>query len=151
LVPIRKPVTDVAFHFNVGERSNYACRLLRKAYLKGSRLLVRVDVPDLHSLDQALWVMGAGDFVPHARDSDPVEVRRHSPILIASQEAEGFAADVLVNLGADVPGGADRFDRVIEIVGSEPQERQAARQRWKRYQAMGLEPRALDLTEPRVK
>lgn len=142
-------MADVAFHLNVGDRSAYACRLLRKAYLRGARLLVLVDAPSVDGLDRALWLMGQGDFVPHARATDPATVRRHSPILIGTQSVDGFAADVLVNLGASFPAAADRFDRIIEIVGSESQDRQGARERWKQYKAQGLEPRAHDLTETR--
>ena len=37
---------EVAFHFNAPDRVGYACRLLRKAYLKGARLWVRVPADD---------------------------------------------------------------------------------------------------------
>lgn len=142
-------MADLVFHLNVGDRLAYACRLLRKAYLKGARPLVLVDAPALDALDRALWLMGQGDFVPHARAADPAIVRRHSPILIGTQVVDGFAADVLVNVGGGFPEAAERFDRIIEIVGSEPQDRQGARERWKRYKSDGFEPRAHDLAETR--
>ena len=33
-------MTEVAFHFNAPDKRSYACRLLRKAYLRGARVLV---------------------------------------------------------------------------------------------------------------
>ena len=62
---------------------------------------------------------------------------------------DGFSADVLVNLSGGFPAAAERFDRIIEIVGSDPQDRQGARERWKQYKAEGFEPSAHDLAETR--
>lgn len=138
-------MTEVAFHLNVGDKRAYACRLLRKAYLKGSRLLVLGDEPTLDALDLALWLMGQGEFVPHARGSDPAHVLRHSPILLSARETDGFAADVLVNMGSAMPAEVGRFDRVIELVGGGTEDRQGARERWRQYKAAGLEPLSHDL------
>ncbi|MGL6112844.1 MAG: DNA polymerase III subunit chi [Rubrivivax sp.] len=44
---------------------------------------------------------------------------------------------MLVNLGADDQGALDRFERIIEIVSADPQERQLARVRWREYEARG--------------
>lgn len=142
-------MTEVAFHLNVGDKREYACRLLRKAYLKGSRLLVLGDEPTIDALDQALWLMGQGEFVPHARDSDPVHVLRHSPILLSASDSDGFPAKVLVNMGHVIPTAVDRFDRVIELVSGGGDDRQEARERWRHYKAVGLEPLSHDLAGSR--
>jgi DNA polymerase-3 subunit chi len=142
-------MTEVAFHLNVGDKREYACRLLRKAYLKGSRLLVLGDEPTIDALDQALWLMGQGEFVPHARDSDPVHVLRHSPILLSARDSDGFPANVLVNMGHVIPSAVDRFNRVIELVSGEGDDRQEARERWRQYKALGLEPLSHDLATSR--
>lgn len=140
-------MTDVAFHLHVGDRAAYACRMLRKAYLKGARLLVLTDSEELDRLDRALWLMAPGEFVPHARESDSPWVLRYSPILMATQEVGGFPANVLVNLGAAPPSLPGRFDRVIEIVGNGADDRQMARERWRYYKAAGFEPHAHDLAQ----
>lgn len=142
-------MTEVAFHLNVGDKRAYACRLLRKAYLKGSRLLVLGDEPTIDALDQALWLVGQGEFVPHARDSDPAFVLRHSPILLSARETSGFAAEVLVNLGSAVPAAAERYERVIELVSGGADDRQGARDRWRQYKSVGLEPVSHDLAGSR--
>jgi DNA polymerase-3 subunit chi len=140
-------MTDVAFHLNVGDRSVYACRLLRKAYLKGARLLVLADPGAIDGIDRALWLMGPGEFVPHARQGDLQSVVARSPILITDSDVGEFPAEVLVNLSAVLPQAPARFQRVIEIVGSGTEDKQMARERWKYYKSAGLEPQAHDLTE----
>lgn len=136
---------DVAFHFNAPDKLGYACRLLRKAYLKGARVLVVVDDGDLAALDAALWTQVVGDFVPHSRPADPSHVQSRSPIHIASEALAQNGATVLVNLRADVPAGFERFARVIEVVTGDENDRFQARERWKRYKARGIEPQRHDL------
>ncbi len=138
---------EVHFHLNVGDRQAYVCRLLRKAHLKGSKVLVRLDGAALESLDSALWLMGQHDFVPHARATDPAHVQRHSPILLSNGVSATFEADVLVNLGSDVPPTAGTAKRLIEVVGDVAIDKQQARERWKRYKADGFDPQAHDLAK----
>ena len=61
----RKP--EVAFHFNAPDRLVYACRLLRKAYLKGARLLVLADEPT-GNLDEATSDRVFGEFLNLVRN-----------------------------------------------------------------------------------
>ena len=64
--------------------------------------------------------------------------RRPTPIWLADAGALPPAADVLVNLGPDDAPDADRFARVIELVGADDADRQAARRRWRAYEARGM-------------
>ena len=140
----RKP--EVAFHFNAPDRLVYACRLLRKAYLKGARLLVLADEPLARELDQRLWTMTGTEFVPHVLDGATAALLERTPIVISSAErAEAAAADVLVNLRDRWHEGCEQFARVIEVVTGESSVRDQARQRWKRYKTLGVEPQHLDL------
>ena len=46
--------------------------------------------------------------------------------------------DVLLNLGAQVPEGFERFGRVVEVVSAQDEaDRGQARVRWRQYQAQG--------------
>ena len=137
---------EVAFHFNAPDRLVYACRLLRKAYLKGARLLVLADEPLARELDQRLWTMAGTEFVPHVLDGATAALLERTPIVISSAErAEAAAADVLVNLRDRWPEGYEACARVIEVVTGEPSVRDQARQRWKRYKSLGVDPQHLDL------
>lgn len=139
-------MTEVAFHFNAPDRLGYACRLLRKAYLKGARLQVLADTGLATALDQQLWLISGVDFVPHCGSDAPAPLRARSPIVIGSHPGDPQDPEaVLVNLVDALPEGFERFARVIEVVTAEPAVRALARDRWKQYKAAGLEPQHLDL------
>lgn len=139
-------MTEVAFHFNAPDRLVYACRLLRKAYLKGARVLVLADAPLAEALDQRLWTLAGTEFVPHCRETADATLQGHTPIVISEAVPEvADGREVLVNLCDRLPDGYVRFARVIEVVTPEPPVRLLARERWKHYKAAGFEPLHLDL------
>lgn len=140
-------MTEVAFHLNVPDATAYACRLLRKAYLKGARVRVLADAGQIDTLDRALWLMGQGEFVPHATDASSDRVRQRSPIVLGTESPP--SAEVLVNLSSRMPEQAGSFGRVIEIVGAQESDRLQARQRWTLYRREGLNPMAIDLATRR--
>lgn len=139
-------VAQVAFHTGVADTTGYACRLLRKAWRAGSRVAVHGPAPALDRLDQALWMFEPLEFVPHAalpRDSgDPSRVAR-SPILLVHPGARAEGCPVAVCLGG--AGEVADYDRVIEIVGLEPADRDAARRRWREYERAGQVPEHLNV------
>jgi DNA polymerase-3 subunit chi len=138
-------MTEVAFHFNAPDKLGYACRLLRKGYMRGARLLVLVDEEDRPSLDAMLWTLAPGAFIPHATPADAGHVWARSPIQLATGLPVQSGATVLVNLRGDVPEGFDAYARVIEVVTGDDADRQRARQRWKLYKTNGIEPQRHDL------
>ena len=130
-------MTEVAFHFNAPDRVAYACRLLRKAVGSGARLVVTGLPETLQQLDAALWTFSPTDFVPHCfLESEPY-VLAASPVILATSIQSVPHQQVLVNLGQLVPGGFERFERVIEVVGLDDEDRQLARGRWKHYADLG--------------
>lgn len=139
-------MTEVAFHFNAPDPVAYACRLLRKAVSSGAKMVV-LGVPDtLQQLDLALWTFSPPDFVPHCHvDSDPSIVAM-SPVILASSTESLPHQQVLLNLGHRVPDGFERFDRVIEVVGLDDEDRQLARSRWKHYTDRGYNITRHDLS-----
>lgn len=140
-------MTDIAFHFGAPDRLAYTCRLLRKATATGARLQVRADPDTLAALDTALWGMGETDFITHCDASADATMRQHSAILLLGTDAALEPAfPVLVNLGEDVPHGFEQFHRVIEIVSTDAQDRQLARQRWKHYTSQGFTITRHDIT-----
>jgi len=141
-------MTEVAFHFNAPDKQAYACRLLRKGYLKGARLVVRTDAASLAALDAALWTFSAGDFIPHGREGDPPAVLQRSPVHLYGEvlgPVDDPASSVLVNLCASMPPTYERFARVIEVVGLDEHDRLQARERWRAYRQRGVEPVRHDL------
>jgi DNA polymerase-3 subunit chi len=143
-------MTEVEFHFNVGDKLDYSCRLLRKAHAGGAKLLVTADPVMLAQLDQMLWTLSATEFLPHCRSDAPPATLALSPIVLAASALEpvleGRATGVLVNLGQNVPPGFESFERFIEIVSSAPEDRLAGRQRWNHYKQRGYALKAHDRT-----
>ena len=130
-------MTEIAFHFNAADRLDHLCRLLRKAVLAGAKVGVVGPAAALTQLDAQLWAFSAPDFVPHCLQDSPAEVLAGSPVVLATS-TQGLAhQQVLVNLGQEVAVGFERFERVIEVVGLEEAQRQAARARWRHYTELG--------------
>jgi DNA polymerase III subunit chi len=133
-------MTEIAFHFNAPNKIAYACRLLRKAVGSGAKVVVTGDEETLQALDTQLWTFSALEFLPHCRADSPLEQRMASPIVLAAQlDASGTLPhhQVLVNLGDGVASGYERFERTIEVVTLDEQDRHNARLRWKHYADRG--------------
>ena len=133
--------TEVEFHTGVEAPLVFACRLLRKAFRKGARVLVTAPGAMLGRLDRELWTFDDKDFVPHVRWSGAgptPAVAARTPIWLTDGEPPAGSPPILINLGADAVASPEHFDRIIEIVSTEIDEVQAGRQRWRAYKSLGL-------------
>ncbi|MBU6502083.1 MAG: DNA polymerase III subunit chi [Burkholderiales bacterium] len=130
-------MTEVAFHFNTPDKTVYVCRLLRKAVARGAKVVVTAEAQELQALDVALWTFAPLDFVPHCRDSAQPAMLASSPVLLTQAVPAALHQQVLINLGDEVPDGFERFERLIEIVGVQDDDRVQARGRWKHYADRG--------------
>jgi DNA polymerase-3 subunit chi len=132
---------EVEFHTGVDDKLVFACRLLRKAYLKGAQVAVTGAPEWLARLDQALWSFEPYEFVPHARLARgavaPPRLAR-TPLWLLEPGAALPHREVLVNLGPGLADGYADFARVIEIVARDAPDREAGRQRWRAYEAAGV-------------
>jgi DNA polymerase-3 subunit chi len=138
-------VTGVEFHFNAPDKLGYACRLLRKAALKGAKVAVTGERPFLRELDTVLWTFEPLEFVPHCQASAPPNMLDATPIVLCASAREAPHHDVLVNFGAQVPEGFERFERLIEVVTLNEDDRAGARLRWQHYKSRGYELKRVDL------
>ena len=139
-------MTEIAFHFNAPDRLAYTCRLLRKAVASGARLVVTGPAEALDRLDTELWTFSATDFVPHCRARAEPALLAASPVVLADDPVSTPHQQVLLNLGAEVPTGFERFERVIEVVGLDDANRLQARMRWRHYADRGYAMTRHDLT-----
>ncbi|MDL2337335.1 MAG: DNA polymerase III subunit chi [Pseudomonadota bacterium] len=136
-------MTEVQFHVNVRDRLQYTCRLLRKASRLGVRVAVTGSPATLAELDRALWVFEADEFLPHATVGVSAllsSAQARAPVWLVAQPDRGTPRPVLVNLGADVASGFEAYQRVIEVVSTDDEDREAGRNRWRQYQACGYTP-----------
>jgi len=136
------------------DRLRMACQVVRKRVLAGQRLVVYCkDGSRLAAFDRMLWAFDDTAFVPHVLANDPLA--RETPVVLTAgdpREAAQAAGQPdqpqpwLLNLDDDCPPGFDAFDRLLEIVSDDPDDRQAARQRWRIYQTAGHAPQSHDLS-----
>ena len=133
-------MTEIRFHFNVTSRTGYACRLLRKAARQASPIAVTGPEELLAELDRELWAIGPAEFVAHAwaRDAEAVPPGlRAGTVWLAPDPLAAPIHEALLNLGEAMPRGFESFERLIELVSTDPADRAAARERWKGYAGRG--------------
>ena len=135
-------MTDISFHVHLPDKMHYACRLLRKAAGQGSRVCVVGDQALLLELDSLLWTFSPSDFVPHCFANASLLQLEASAVVLGWSPRP-----VVVNLGPGIPAGFEGFDRLIELVGTDVQDIQAGRQRWKLYKQAGLKPVRHDIAQ----
>lgn len=135
-------LTQVAFHFNVADKAGYVCRLLRKAVHAGSRVIVTGAAGELADLDRRLWTFAPQEFVAHCGSDAAPGMLLATPVVLAGSLNDAALDDlrhqVLLNLGAEVPSGFERFERLIEVVSQDDADRADARLRWRRYAEGGF-------------
>lgn len=137
-------MTEVFFYHGASDKVAAACALLGGAYAQKKPMLVYAPENDVASgVDRSLWTQPALGFVPHCRADSPLA--GETPILLTDNLDAPAQTDRLMNLGKAVPPGFERFQRLIEVVGQDDDDRQAARQRVALYKQRGCDVRYFDL------
>lgn len=135
---------EVLFHHNVADGRVYACRLVRKAIAGRRKVTVTGPQAALAAFDAALWSLSDTDFLPHCHADAAPELLAASPVVLSERAVASPHRDVLINLGQGIAEGFEDFARVIEVVESDPAQRQASRVRWKQYRESGCDVTAFD-------
>jgi len=131
-------VTRIEFHHGAPDKLQLACRLIGELHAAGRRVLVFAPGEALAAqIDRALWTQPALGFLPHCRTGAPLAAE--TPVLIGGQLDDTGEHDVLLNLDGELPPAFSRFERLIEIVGSDEADRQPARERFRFYRERGYE------------
>jgi len=138
--PRTGPAID--FHFNVDHHVTYACRVVRKARGAGKTVLVYSrDDARRRRLDLALWTFSALDFLPHVELPSPLA--EQTPVWLSAEPADQ-PRDLLLLLDDAPPPQFQqwfpRFERIIDVVTDDPDDRARARLRFKAYRDAGLTP-----------
>ncbi len=129
-------MTSIDFYFNAQDKLQVACRLAGKALVQKKRLLIYAPQREMaERVDRMLWTWPATGFVPHCLAHDPLA--KETPALIAVDAPEADDCEVLLNLSAECPPHFERFERLLEIVGREDDERANGRARYRFYRDRG--------------
>jgi DNA polymerase-3 subunit chi len=136
-------MTRIDFHFNAEHRLHYACRVTRKARAAGKRLVVLArDADRMAQFDSVLWAFSALDFLPHVYVDSPLA--SVTPVLLTLDPGAAPASDVLLTLDDEAPPEFaalfTRYERVIEVVSRQDDDRARARARFKTYREHGFGP-----------
>ena len=133
-------------HYNVPHRLRYACLVARTVYRRGMSLALWCrDERRLRDLDSLLWRFDDLAFLPHVRAESPLAAE--TPICW-STDLKALSGDVLLLLDDELPADWQtefgRFERIIDVVSTEPSELERSRARYRAYKAAGVELAAYD-------
>lgn len=118
------------------------CELARKAHDANLWTLVLTrDAEQAEQLDELLWAFDDEAYIPHQIAGD--EEDELTPVLIASPDVDTPMRALVINLRDEPVSGS--FDRVLEVVPADDSARGPLRERWKQYQARGLELKKYDM------
>jgi DNA polymerase-3 subunit chi len=118
------------------------CELARKAFDANLWTLVLArDEEQAQRLDELLWEFDADAYIPHQMAGD--EEDELTPVLIATPDTDRPMRALVINLRDDPVAGS--FERVLEVVPADDSARGPLRERWKQYQARGLELKKYDM------
>lgn len=141
-------MTEIEFHFNVPDKLQYACRLVRKVYRGGFKVVVTAEADLLSELDQLLWSFSAKEFVPHCLVNAQVNENtlKATPVLLTERPEDCPPGSILMNMGRTPPLNFERFERFIEVVANQEEDRILGRTRWSHYKDRGYALRRHDLS-----
>ena len=129
-------MTSIDFYFNAEDRLQVACRLAGKALAQGKRLLIYAPQAETaQRIDKLLWTWPATGFVPHCAPQDPLA--DETPVLVASEGEPVPGCEILLNLSAECPPHFERFERLLELIGTGTEERASGRSRFRFYRDRG--------------
>jgi DNA polymerase-3 subunit chi len=139
-------VTRIDFYHYAEDKLRYACRLAAVAVDRESRLVVYAsDTELLSGFDRLLWTYQSTRFVPHCRATDAIAAE--TPVVLATGSDALPHHDVLLNLDAEWPPFFASFERLLEIVANDEEDKQRARGRFVFYRKRGYEIRVNEITE----
>ncbi|HQR50339.1 MAG TPA: DNA polymerase III subunit chi [Methylophilaceae bacterium] len=142
-------MTRIDFYFNVDHKLRQVAELAMLALPRQRHLFVFTpDAAVADQLEAVLWTRTPTSFLPHCRAGH--RLAAETPIVIDWSEAAPPYDDVLVNLRPEQPPFFSRFRSLIEVVGQEQEDREAARARFRFYRDRGYEIRSHDVAGGRA-
>lgn len=139
-------MTKVDFYTGSDDKLRTACQLSHKAMQNGLRVLVYTPDPaSTEALDKLLWQYPATAFIPHCRGGDAAA--GDMPVVVDDAAQSLPHSEVLISLHPECPPFFTRFERVIEIVGTDEADVRQGRARFGYYRDRGYEMRHFDLSK----
>lgn len=139
-------MTRIDFYSNAEPKLQVACQLATKALLQQLRMVIYAPEETLaRNIDKLLWTYQASGFVPHCMASHALA--SETPVVIVIEDGEAPHHQVMLNLHRESPPSFSRFERLIEVVSTDEDDRRLARDRYRFYRDRGYEIHHHDLTK----
>ena len=131
-------MTRIDFYHYAEDKLRFACRLAARAYDQSSRVVVySPDAEALARLDKDLWTFQATRFVPHCYAG--ASLAGETPVILAASDEHLPHHDVLLNLADEWPPFFSTFERLLEIVAADDEDKAKARLRYAFYRKRGYD------------
>jgi DNA polymerase-3 subunit chi len=141
-------MTEVLFYTNAPDKLRTTCQLSCKALERDRRVMVLTPESRVtEQLSKMLWSTPSTGFTPHCRATD--HLAAVTPVIVDHTPEPVIHEDVLINLREEMPSYFSRFQRLVEIVTSDPDDRSRARERYRYYRDRGYEIVTHDLGKSR--
>lgn len=127
----------------MADKSAKVADLCSRAVVKGRKLTVFTPDEAMSArIEQALWQHSATSFLPSARAGSATQ---HEVAIILDQDGSQLLQDdILINLQAQHPPFFSRFKYLVELVGTDDEDKARARQRYKFYRDRGYSIKSTD-------
>ncbi len=133
-------MTRIDFYTYADDKLRFACRLAAKAYDQSKRVVVYAPEARTRSeFDRQLWTFQSTRFVPHCDAESPLAA--DTPVILARSGENLPHHDVLLNLADEWPPFFASFERLLEIVGVDEDDKARARERYAFYKKRGYDIR----------
>jgi DNA polymerase-3 subunit chi len=137
-------MTKVDFYTGSSDKLRTACQLSHKAMQHGLRAVISLpDAASCNTLDRLLWQYPDTAFIPHCDAAAPDS----APVFLCSGTDQFPHHEMLISLHPECMNFFSRFERVIEIIGTDEEDSRSGRERYKFYRDAGCELRHFDLTK----
>ncbi len=139
-------MTKIDFYYHFENKFQTACSLSAKAYARGMKVLAFcADAEASQKFSRMLWTAPALSFIPHCTADD--KLAPVTPVIVDHAGANPIHDDVLINLRTERPPFFSRFQRLVEIVTLDEEDRELARDRFKFYRDRGYAIENHDLSK----
>ncbi|MFA6969820.1 MAG: DNA polymerase III subunit chi [Gallionella sp.] len=137
-------MTKVDFYTGSTDKLRTACQLSHKAMQHGLHTVISMsDAASCDALDRLLWQYPDTAFIPHCDATAP----ESAPVFLSCGADKFPHHDMLISLHDECVPFFSRFERVIEIIGTDEEDSRRGRERYKFYRDRGYELRHFDLTQ----
>ena len=139
-------MTRIDFYFNVLDKQALLNSITQAALLKRRKVTIyAASQAAANQISAGLWQAEEASFLPNTLASNVLAA--HTPILLHVENDALLQDELLVNMSQSQPSFFSRFTQLVELVGTDEQDKLAARGRYKFYRDRGYEIKNIDNTK----